>query len=319
MRLLIVVVNYRTAGLAVDCLTSLCAEIDADHDRVVVVDNGSGDDSVAQLDATITRRTWSPWVRLVALEHNRGFAAGCNAAIGGAFSGREVPAHVLLLNPDTRVRPGAIRALVRFLEHHPEVGIAGSRLEDPDGTPQRSAFRFFTVLGEFEGGARSGPITRILRRHVIAPPVSDTACQTDWVAGASMLVRRQVFERIGLLDEGYFLYFEEVDFCLRAHRAGFSCWYVPESRVVHLVGQSSGITDPKRVRDRRPAYWFESRQRFFRKNFGWRYALAADLAFTAGYLTRCGRRLFEGTSSPEPERFFSDFLRHSAITRWSSP
>ena len=137
-------------------------------------------------------------------------------------------------------------ALVEFMNDHPKVGIAGSRLENPNGTPQCSAFRFHSVLSELEGGLRLGIVSRLLRNRVVAPPVSDEQHETDWVAGASMIVRHGVFADIGLMDEGYFLYFEEVDFCLRAHRAGWHCWYVPASRVVHLVGQSSGVTGADR-------------------------------------------------------------------------
>src|SRR5262249_24939007 len=153
------------------------------------------------------------------------------------------PDYVLLLNPDTVVRPGAIRPLIDFMERHPEVGITGCRLEYPDGEPQRSAFRFPTIWSEFEGGIRVGVLSKLLNREVVAPRVSDEPHPTDWMAGASMLVRRAVFDDIGLMDEGYFLYFEETDFCLRARRAGWPGWYVPASHVVHLVGQASGVTD----------------------------------------------------------------------------
>ena len=154
------------------------------------------------------------------------------------------------------------------MDANPKVGIAGSRLEDPDGTPQRSAFRFHSVLSELESGLRLGLVSKLLRNKIVAPPVPEKTCRIDWVSGASLMIRQNVFNQIGLLDEGYFMYFEEVDFCLRAHRAGWECWYVPASRVVHLVGQSSGVNDGKQLRKRRPTYWFASRKRFFTKNFG---------------------------------------------------
>ena len=107
-----------------------------------------------------------------------------------------------------------------------------------------------------------------------------------------MMVRRAVFDRVGLLDEGYFLYYEETDFCLRARRAGWECWYVPASRVVHLVGQSSGVTDRHRPRGRRPAYWFASRRRYFERNHGPGYAALASAAWAAGFaLWRARRRV----------------------------
>src|SRR5262249_8484299 len=162
-----------------------------------------------------------------------------------------------------------------FMKAHPEVGIAGSRLEDPDGTPQRCAFRFPSAASELEEGIRIGFVSRLLQHSVVAPPVRNEAHETDWVAGASMIVRRGVFDEIGLMDDEYFLYFEEVDFCLRARRGGWTCWYVPASRVVHLVGQASGVTDVKRPMKRRPRYWFESRSRYFRRNHGRAYKMLA--------------------------------------------
>ena len=187
------------------------------------------------------------------------------------------------------MRPGAIHALVDFMNTHDGVGIAGSRLEDPDGTPQRSAFRFPTIASEFERGIRLGVRVEDAASRVVAPPVPEEESPTDWVAGASMIVRRAVFDAIGLMDEKYFMYFEEVDFCLQAKRAGWPCWYVPASRVVHLVGAASELSDARKHRKRRPRYWFDSRRRYFVKNHGLMYAALADLAFVVGFaLWRCG-------------------------------
>src|SRR4051812_18603963 len=143
MTLLVVIVNYRTPDLSIDCLRSLEAEVGSvPGTRVVVVDSASGDGSAGRIGDAIRDRGWGRWASVLPLDHNRGFAAGNNAAIGPALRSADPPRHVMLLNPDTVVRPGALRALVEFLEARPEVGIAGSRLENPDGTPQRSSFRF---------------------------------------------------------------------------------------------------------------------------------------------------------------------------------
>ena len=238
----IVIVNYRTAGLVVDCLRSLAGEVAAEPDcGVVVVDNASGDGSAEALRRAIDAEGWGAWVELVPLDRNLGFSGGNNAALRPLLASSRPPDYVLLLNPDTYVPPGAVRALREFMERRPDVGVAGSRLEQPDGEPQRSAFRFPSVASELEGGLRLRVVARLLHRQVVGPPVRSEPHQTDWVSGASMLVRRAVFESIGLLDDDYFLYFEEVDFCRRL-AAGWPCWYVPVSRVVHLVGQSLGVT-----------------------------------------------------------------------------
>ncbi|MGC3971368.1 MAG: glycosyltransferase family 2 protein [Pirellulales bacterium] len=152
--------------------------------------------------------------RVVDAGHNGGFAFGNNAAIRTALQNADSPRYVLLLNSDTVVRPGAVQTLVRFLDQHPDAAMVGSRLEDPDGTPQASTFRFPSIRSELAEAARFGPLDRLLRRHVVFAGVPQEACKIDWVAGASLLVRRKVFDTVGLLDESYFLYYEETDFCL---------------------------------------------------------------------------------------------------------
>lgn len=315
--LTVVIVNYRTPGLTIDCLRSLESEVQSlPGTHVVLTDNNSGDGSVEQLNNAIANEGWSNWVSFMPLERNGGFAYGNNAAIRPVLS-TNPPPYILLLNPDTVVHPGALQALVDFMDKHPDVGIAGSRLEDPDGTPQRSAFRFHTVISELEQGLRLGFVSKLLAHWGVAPPVPEETCQTDWVAGASMIVRREVFEAVGLMDEGYFMYYEEMDFCLQAKRAGWSCWYVPQSRVVHLVGQSSGVTDSKRPPKRLPQYWFDSRQRYFLKNYGWLYTALADIFWASGFAVWRLRRVFQGKPDQDPPQFLGDFLRNSIFLKKS--
>lgn len=316
MRLLVVIVNYRTADLTIECLQSLRGEAAAIAGaQLVVIDNGSNDASVARVEAAISSNRWDSWARLESLPSNVGFAAGNNAAIRPALESADPPQYVLLLNPDTLVRPRAIAALLEFMDAHPDVGIAGSRLEHPDGAAQRSAFRFPTVLSEFESAIRIAAVTRALADRIVAPPAPDKACRVDWVAGASMIVRKAVFDAIGLLDENYFMYFEEVDFCRRAGRAGWPCWYLPASRVVHLVGQSSGVTDVKQSHKRRPAYWFESRRRYFIMHHGRAKTFLADMLWTVGYALWCVRRAIFHKRDDDPAGLMADFLRYNFLPR----
>lgn len=313
-RLLVVIVNYRTPSLTIDCLRSLQAEIPAvPNTHVVVADNASGDRSPELITAAIQAEGWSDWVSFIPLDHNGGYAYGNNAIIRPALQSPQPPPYFLLLNPDTIVRPGAIQTLLQFMEQHPQAGLAGSRLENPDGTPQQSAFRFHTIWSELDFGLRLGVVSKILSNWAAAPPVPPGICQTDWVAGASLIVRREVFEAIGLLDEGYFMYYEEMDFCLQAKNAGWSCWYVPESRVVHLVGQSSGVTDTKIPPKRRPQYWFDSRRRYFLKNYGWLYAAIADTLWASSFALWRVRRIFQGKPDSDPPKLLSDFLLNSVF------
>lgn len=313
MRLLIVIVNYKTAGLTVDCLESLAVQIDPSVDRVVAVDNCSEDGSLEFIAKALLEKGWSDWGVVEQAPGNDGFAAGNNFGIrlgGEKFGAFE---YTLLLNPDTRVLDQGIRTLVDFMEQHREVGIAGSRLENPDGTPRCSAFRFASIASEFERGARLGIITRLLRHKVVAPEVRDEPHRAGWVAGASMIVRQRVFDDIGLMDTAYFLYYEETDFCLLAHRAGWACWYVPSSRVTHLVGQSTGVTGVKRTLKPLPGYWYESRRRYFRKNHGRVYAWLADLAWLSGHLIYRLKSLLLRTPREDPPNMLGGFLRYALL------
>jgi N-acetylglucosaminyl-diphospho-decaprenol L-rhamnosyltransferase len=317
-RLLVIVLNYRTASLVQDCLESLVDEVQAvPGTRVIVTDNASPDDSLTQISTAITSHGWQDWVTLIPLERNGGFAYGNNAPIREALQSGEAPPYFLLLNPDTVVRPGALTALVEFMEQHPNVGIAGSRLEDLDGTPQISAFRFHTPISELDQGLRLGVVSKLLKPWLVAPPVSETDCPTDWVAGASMIVRRQVFEQVGLMDEDYFMYYEETDFCRQAKQAGWPCWYVPESRVVHLVGQSSGVTDTKQPPKRLPKYWFESRRRYFLKNYGWPLAALTDLIWVLSFISWRLRTAVQGKPNDSYPHVLPDFIRNSVWFHWS--
>ncbi|WP_439621373.1 glycosyltransferase family 2 protein [Gemmata sp.] len=317
-RVAVVVVNYNTAGLTVDCLASLATEPGV---RAVVVDNASPDGSGARIAAAIAANGWGGWTEFLPAGRNGGFAAGNNVALRAIFAAAPAdrPDYVLLLNPDTVVRPGAVARLVEFLDARPRAGIAGSQLEYPDGTLQESAFRFPTVASELENGLRLGLVSRALARYVVAPVPRADPHRTHWVCGASMLVRREVFERVGFLDEGYFLYFEEVDFCRRAARAGWECWAVPASRVVHLLGQATGMSDAAKVTRRVPRYWLEARRRYFVKHHGPVRAWAAAALWAAARATWRVRRRLQAKPDPDPPHLLADFVRFNLLTAHPAP
>lgn len=282
--------------------------------RVVVADNASGDDSVSTLRAAIRGAGWD-WAEVVPLDRNGGFAFGNNAAVRRLLSDRDPPDYFWLLNPDTLVRPGAARPLIDFLSSRLDVGIVGGGLEYPDGKPQTAAFRFPSLPGEFEITLRFGIVSRLLERFRIPTPPAVHAHPTDWVNGASMMVRRGVFEGVGLMDESFFLYFEETDFCRRARSVGWKIWHEPASRVVHLEGQTTGVTGANRSSRRRPQYWFDSRTRYFRKHLGRTGALAADLIYLAGLIGWRVHSRARGKADPDPPGLLRDFTRH-AIRSW---
>jgi GT2 family glycosyltransferase len=312
MKLLVVIVNYRVAHLVIECLRSIATEIAlVPGTQVAVCENGTGDDSALRIQAAIDENQWGSWCSLTAITPNLGFTGGNNVILRPAMASETPPQYILLLNADTVIRPSAIATLVDFMDKHTEVGIAGSRIEDPDGTVQCSAFQFPTPLGEFENAVRLGVFSRMLRRWKTAPPAPVHACEADWISGTSMIIRREVFRDIGLLDEGYFTYFDDVDYCFNARRAGWPVWYVPDSRVVHFEGQSTGIIS--RVPKRRPPYLYEARRRYFLKNLGPGYAAMVDAARIIGLALWRMRLILTGKSDPASQYLLSDTLRHSVF------
>lgn len=310
----IVLVNYCTRDLTLDCIRSLASELaEFPGSEVIVVDNASPDGSGAEIAAAIAENGWNEWARALFMPKNGGFSYGNNGAVREALARTSPPDYFWLLNTDTIAHPGALRALVDFMELHPKVGAAGSRLEHPDGTRQCSAFRFHSIISEFDASLNVGVVSKLLRRWRVAPELPDVPTRFDWLSGASMLVRTQVFRDVGLMDEGYFLYYEETDFCRRADRLAWSFWYVPGSRVVHLVGKSTGVTDVEQRRKRRAPYWFASRRRYFIKHHGVIYAVAADVSLAAGTMLSKIIRGLLGRPQSQPEKFLLDLARQSAL------
>lgn len=312
VRVSIIIVNYCSAPLTLACLESLAAERDGDADfDVVVVENDSPDDSYGALSEGIAAQSWGEWVSLERSSKNGGFAYGVNTGVRAGLSRNRRPDAFLLLNPDTYLRPRALDVLTDTLRADPDLGIVGSRLEDPDGTQQHSRFRFPNIGNQFADGLRVGFVHQMLGDLATCPPLVDKAHDIDWLAGASMLIRREVFERVGLFDEDFFLYFEELDFTRRAAAAGWRTRYAPDSKVVHLVGQSTGVTARHARPGRTPSYWFESRNRYFRKHHSPAYKLAADAAFMLGRSAHHVLRVLRGRRNEDPPRYLWDFLRHS--------
>lgn len=318
-RIGVAIVAWKGADLTIDCLQSVGQQLaDVPDCHVYLVDNASPDDSADRVAEAIEHRGWEQWVTFIRSPVNGGFASGNNLAIRQMFSEPAKPDFVLLLNPDTVVRPGAFRKLLDFMLAHPSIGLAGGRSEDPDTTPQFCCFRFPNLISEVSLYLGLGVFDRVFNRFLTRIGIPQEPRQVDWVSGAFVMIRKQVIDDIGLMDEGYFLYYEETDYILRARRAGWTCWHVPDSRVVHLVGQSSGVTTRNVKPSRRPAYWFESRRRYFTLNHGRLYAAATDLLVLIVYPFSRLRGVIQRKPNSNPERFLLDLARHSALVRGRS-
>ena len=313
VRVLAVTVSYRTADLVIRGLQSLAEERAAGlgNLEVIVVDNDSGDYPAIQ--EAIVQHLWTSWVTALAAPRNGGFAYGNNFALRHYYARRPKPDYVYLLNPDAWVKPGALRALVDSLESRPSAGIAGSSFETPDGRPWPIAFRFPGVVSEVTCGLGVGLIERLLRRWTVAQVMTDVEQPIGWVSGASMLIRASTMEEVGGLDERYFLYFEETDFCLRARRTGHFTWYVPRSRVVHLIGHTTSVSNSADAFRSLPAYWFESRRRYFYLAYGWWGSAIIDVCAIAANALGAVKQWILGRE--RRSHFVRDLIRFSILRR----
>jgi GT2 family glycosyltransferase len=309
LRLAVVIVNYKTAKLVMQCLESLLPELAGIDARVVVVDNCSGDGSVAALEAWAAAHDPDKRVQVVAAETNGGFSAGNNTGICAADAD-----YYLLLNSDTIVRPRAIAILLQTAERHPEAGLVSPRLEWPDGTPQESCFRYMSPLSELIGAAQTGPLTSMLKRFDVPLAVSDTMVNPDWTSFACVLVRREVVNDIGLMDDGYFMYFDDIDYCRRARAAGWGILHNPEARIVHLRGGSSPVKQRAVERKRLPRYYYASRTRYFFLAHGWVGLTLANLLWSLGRLVSKSREIVERRGPGIPDKQWLDIW-----TNWLRP
>lgn len=310
-RVLAVVLNYRTPDLTLRAVEAALREMEGMAGAVTVVDNDSGDGSYEMLSAEVSARGWNR-VRVLQSGNNGGYGAGNNFGIRHGLSDGSAPDYVYILNSDAFPEPGAIRKLVDHMEMHPKVGFCGSRIHGEDGVYHQTAFRFPTIFSEFESGAGTGPISRLLQRYIVALPEPTEAQSVDWMAGASLLVRTRVFDEVGVFDERFFLYFEETDLCLRARRAGWLAVYLPQSRVMHIGSVSTGMKTWKRM----PPYWFDSRLLYFTKSHSVTYAALATLAFGAGAAIYGLRRIVGKRRANQADHFLSDLFSHAFRCAW---
>lgn len=261
----VVIVSWRVRELLAGCLDSLLAEAKDSALRLAihVVDSASGDGTPELV------RSRFPSVVLHAESENIGFTRGNNLALralGYATPGASAPPLVWLLNPDTRVQAGALRRLVEFMRQTPRCGLAGPRLENPDGSLQMGAFAFpglAQLLIETQPRLARLRESRLDGRYPAARFGAGAPFEIGFPLGAAMLARAEAVRQVGLLDEGYEMYCEEVDWALRMARAGWQRWCVPGAVVTHYGGASSSQASA-----RAEAIKWRSRRRYYRKHYG---------------------------------------------------
>lgn len=268
MSLDVVIVSYRCRELLRVCLTSLREHPPSRPMSVYVIDNGSGDGTVEMVAEEF------PEVHLTAAGRNLGFSAANNLAIA-----RSSGDYVLVLNPDTRVSAGALDALLALMDAQPTIGICGCRLERDDGSFDHAAKRSFptslSALGHFTGIGRRATAPGRLAAYR-APDVE--AGPVDAVNGAFMLMRRRALKEVGLFDEGYWMYMEDLDLCYRFAQAGWKTWYEPSVTVLHRKWGCSGHPRSPRLN----VAFHAGMARFYRKHY------APDRSWLANVVVYCG-------------------------------
>ena len=305
LRLLVVIVNYKTPGLVLGCINSLHGQLDYDVDHIVVVDNNSGGDEVYEMTTAVEKKGLSLLVTIIASHENKGFSAGNN--IGVKAFGAE---YYLLANGDTLFRELAITNLLNAAKKYPQAGIISPRLEWKDGEPQISCFRCHSHFPELIDAAGTGVITSLLHRYNVPLKIVEEVTTPEWTSFACVLIRSKVFQQIGYLDEGYFMYYEDVDYCRRAKKAGFELINYPDSRVVHLRGQSSGMKKLQREKKRLPAYHYHSRTRYYTKFYGRIGFWASNVCWLAGRSVSLAREILFGKKRTVPEYQYIDIWKH---------
>ncbi|NLO06737.1 MAG: glycosyltransferase family 2 protein [candidate division WS1 bacterium] len=294
------IVSYNCKELLVECLRSIFEHVAGLEVEVIVADNASSDGTVEMLRADFPR------VRLLAFEDNRGFAAGTNAAMAAA--GGEV---LMMLNPDTTLREGAVQQLVAFLGERPEAGAVGPAIFDPEGGLQMTCHLFPTLwqtLIRQLGLHRAFPASRTFGAYDMTWWDHSQPRRVDWLSGACIAVRRDVWERVGGLDEGFFMYAEDVDWCYRLAQAEFERWYLPGAEIVHHEAGSWADASRERI-----IASHRSMFRYFGKNYGHLQEVAVRLLVAWGALIRGSFWTIMGPVLGEREAFVSSYETHFRV------
>ncbi len=276
----IIIVSWNVKELLRQCLASVESGRGALNLQVIVVDNASTDSSGEMVAAEF------PWVRLLRQQKNVGFSRGNNLGLATAKG-----PYLLLLNPDTQIVGTALSQMVAYLDAHPTIGALGPQLLFPDGKVQSSRRRFPTLAtGFFESTWLQSVAPRsITHRYYVLDRPDDVISQVDWVMGASLMVRRQAYEDVGPLDEGYFMYSEEMEWQRRIKNAGWKVIYYPFAQVIHHEGKSS-----EQVVVQRHIYFQRSKLRYYRQVHG-RWAAGVLRAFLlASYALQLGLEATKG-------------------------
>lgn len=299
VRIAAVIINYKTPDLTLAAVRSLYEQMDAQRDAIFVVDNFSNDSSLETLREAFVQKTWPGRIELLASERNGGFSYGNNFAMCRV----EAEAY-LLLNSDAELDAGALGIMWSALQSEAGIGLVGPLMHGQDGGLQHSCFVDRSPWNEFLSTAKAGALTRLLDkfdvREVASQAPGGVARDVDWLSFVCVLIRGDTFRDVGPMDDGYFMYREDNDYSRRARQKGWRVHYLPKASAMHLNKGWSG-----KELARQPAFYYESRTRYFRKFYGWLGFFAANLLWMLGRLIHLPREWF-GRSASVPKGGWRD-------------
>jgi len=303
IKLSIIIVNYNVKEFLRNCINSICASLTTKGYEIIVIDNNSSDNSVEML------KNEFPQVKLIENKENRGFAAANNQGIS-ISKGR----YILLLNPDTIVLPNALDTMMAFLDSHPKVGALGCRILNPDGTLQSSCRNFPSLLMIFFENIALYKLfskSRVISKYYLRYWDHNKNRAVDWVLGACLMVRREVIDMVGLLDENFFMYGEDADWCKRINKQGWEVFFIPEAQIIHYGSQSSKLQQVQNLIE-----LHKSRQLFFKKHYGRITASLGRIIYGLGVFLRLMSCISLFVLTGGEERTKERLRVFSAIFRW---
>jgi len=286
------IINYKTAELTINCLDSVLNDIGTWPIRIAVVDNASGDGSIEAIENWIAERPDAP-VTVIKSETNTGFSGGHNIGMDALETD-----YYLILNSDAVVQPGFTDGLYAAVDNNPDAGLIAPSIQTEDGDTQISHFRFHSPASELIRAAQTGFVTRALSRFNVPLDKSEPRDRADWASFACIPLQSNMAERIGPMDEGYFLYYEDAEYSWRARQAKWQLSFAPQSVITHYRGGSGPVKTLEKAKKRLPAYFYASRTRYFRQTYGPLGPLAANLCWHVGRSITQLRRLIGKPVAP---------------------
>jgi GT2 family glycosyltransferase len=309
-RIAIITVTYNASTFVTDYLQSIEEYLKHSDSIAIIVDNHSTDDTSSVIENYLLTNP-NKQIIFNQLSKNIGFGKGCNHA--AKIAERYSPKYLWILNPDTTINAQSGLQLEKLLNHRPDISFTGSTLVNQKGEPRPGAFRFPKLLNIALSNLRLGILDKIFKNSTTAGPLATTPTKSDWLTGASFMVKTECFIALQGFDPHYFLYFEEVDLFKRAEQLGYEAWSCPDSHVYHISGASTGINKQDEEPKRQPPYWFESRRHYYLSNYNYLYFILADATFLICHALWLIRAKLQKKINQTPPHFALDTIYHGQI------